>query len=61
MDLPTLDLLLRGATFGVAVAAAVAILARRLPGWPAPLAAFAVAGIGAFVVASMPGESARSA
>jgi AraC-like DNA-binding protein len=55
MDLPTLDLLLRGATFGVAVAAAVAILARRRPGWPAPLAAFAVAGIGAFVVASLPG------
>jgi AraC-like DNA-binding protein len=55
MDLPTLDLLLRGATFGVATAAAVAILARRLSGWPAPLAAFAVAGIAAFIVASLPG------
>ncbi len=54
MDLPTLDLLVRGATFGVATAAAVAILARRRPGWPAALAAFAVAGIGAFIVASLP-------
>ena len=55
MDLPTLDLLLRGAIFGVAVAAAAAIIGRRLPGWPAPLAAFAVAGIAAFIVASIPG------
>ena len=55
MDLPTLDLLLRGATFGVAIAAAAAILARRRYGWPSSLAAFAVAGIGAFIVASMPG------
>jgi AraC-like DNA-binding protein len=54
MDLATLDLLLRGATFGVASAAAIAILARRLPGWPAPLAAFATAGIGAFILASLP-------
>jgi len=54
MDLPTLDLLLRGATFGVAIAAAIAILARRRQGWPAPLAAFAMAGIGAFVLASLP-------
>ena len=54
MDLPTLDLLLRGATFGVALAAAAAILTRRRPGWPASLAAFALAGIGAFIVASMP-------
>ena len=55
MDLANFDLLLRGATFGVAVAAAVAILARRRPGWAAPLAAFAVGGIAAFVVASLPG------
>ena len=47
--------MLRGAIFGVASAAAVAILARRLPGWPAPLAAFAVAGMGAFIVGSLPG------
>jgi len=55
MDLPTLDLLLRGATFGVALAAAAAILARRRPGWASGLAAFAISGIGAFIVASMPG------
>jgi len=54
MDLPTLDLLLRGATFGVALAAAAAILARRRPGRPAALAAFSIAGIGAFVVGSLP-------
>jgi AraC-like DNA-binding protein len=36
------------------MAAAVALLARRRPGWPAPLAAFAVGGIGAFIVASLP-------
>ncbi len=54
MDLPTLDLLLRGATFGVAIAAAVAILARCRSGWPSALAAIAVAGIGAFIVASLP-------
>jgi len=54
MNLAILDLLLRGATFGVATAAAIAILARRRPGWPAPLAAFAMAGVGAFILASLP-------
>ena len=59
MDLPALDLMLRGATFGVALAAAVAIIARQHRGWAAPLAAFAIGGIAAFIVASLPGAIAR--
>ncbi len=54
MDLHSLDLMLRGATFAVAIATAAAILARRRKGWPSGLAAFAVAGIAAFIAASMP-------
>ena len=59
MDLPALDLMLRGATFGVAVAAAVAILARSPRGWSASLTAFALGGIAAFIVASLPGGIAK--
>ena len=59
MDLPALDLMLRGATFGVAVAAAVAIVSRHREGSPPALAAFAIGGIAAFVAASLPGGIAK--
>jgi AraC-like DNA-binding protein len=59
MDLAAFDLMLRGATFGVAVAAAVAIVSRHRRGWSAPLAAFAIGGIAAFIVASLPGGVAK--
>ncbi len=57
-DLATLDLLLRAATVALAAAAAVAIL--RAPGRGALAfhAAFVVAGIGAFMIASAPGAHA---
>lgn len=50
-----LDLLLRSATFALAIAAAVAIMLRPVRNAINACAAFAVAGIGAFVVASAPG------
>jgi AraC-like DNA-binding protein len=56
--LETLDLILRAATFALACAAAVAILLRRERHAASGYAAFAVAGIGAFMVASAPGAYA---
>lgn len=50
-----LDLLLRAATVALAFSAALAIAMRRNRGTAAPYAAFAVAGIGAFMIASAPG------
>ena len=54
----TVDLLLRAATFALAFAAAAAILLRPVRHDASRLAAFAVAGIGAFMVASAPGAHA---
>jgi len=54
----TVDLLLRAATFALAIAAAVAIVLRPVRHAATGYAAFAVAGIGAFVVASAPGAYA---
>ena len=51
--------MLRGATFGVAVAAAIAIVARHRRGWSPPLAAFAIGGLAAFIAASLPGGIAK--
>ena len=56
--LETVDLILRAATFALAYAAAVAILLRRERHAASGYAAFAVAGIGAFMVASAPGAYA---
>ena len=50
-----LDLLLRAATVALAFSAALSIAMRRNRGTAAPYAAFAVAGIGAFMIASAPG------
>jgi AraC-like DNA-binding protein len=53
-----LDLLLRAATVALAFSAAMAIAIRRDRSVVAPYAAFAVAGIGAFMIASAPGAHA---
>ncbi len=53
-----LDLLLRAATIALAFSAALAIAIRRNRNAVAPYAAFAVAGIGAFMIASAPGAHA---
>jgi AraC-like DNA-binding protein len=53
-----LDLLLRAATVALAFSAALAIAIRRNRSAAAPYAAFAVAGIGAFMIASAPGAHA---
>lgn len=55
MDLATVDLALRAATFALAMAAAAALVARSRAGETARLAAVIVGGMGAFVVASAPG------
>ena len=55
IDLGTFDALLRAATFALAMACAVAILLRPTLRTANAYAALAVAGIGAFVVASAPG------
>ena len=52
------DLLVRAATFALAMAAAVAILARPSRSAASGYAAFAVGGIGAFMAASAPGAHA---
>lgn len=54
----TFDLLLRAATFALAMAGAAAILLRPVRHDAKGVAAFAVAGIGAFMVASAPGAHA---
>jgi AraC-like DNA-binding protein len=54
-DLGSFDLLLRAATFALAIAGAVAILMRPARRAANAYAALAVAGIAAFVVASAPG------
>jgi AraC-like DNA-binding protein len=54
----TFDLLLRAATFALAMAGAVAILLRPARHGASGYAAFAVAGIGAFMVASAPSAHA---
>ncbi|HLX25099.1 MAG TPA: helix-turn-helix transcriptional regulator [Usitatibacter sp.] len=53
-----LDLLMRAATVALAFSAAFAIAIRRNRSTAAPYAAFAVAGIGAFMIASAPGAHA---
>lgn len=53
-----LDLLLRAATVALAFSAALAIAPTRNRSATAPYAAFAVAGIGAFMIASAPGAHA---
>lgn len=55
MDLATVDLLLRAATFALAAAGAVAIVARAPRAGVARDAAVIVGGLGAFIVASAPG------
>ena len=55
MDLASLELVLRGATTALALAAAASIFARRPHGVATPWAAFAVAGIAAFSIASARG------
>ena len=52
------DLLVRAATFALALAGAAAILARPARSHASGYAAFAVAGIGAFMAASAPGAHA---
>jgi AraC-like DNA-binding protein len=54
----TTDLLIRSAIFALAMATVVAILARPRSTIASPYAAFAVGGIGAFIVASAPGAHA---
>lgn len=54
----TFDLVLRAATFALAIAGAAAILLRPRRNAASGYAAFAVAGIGAFMVASAPGVHA---
>ena len=49
------DLLLRAATVALSFSAALAVALRRHRGAAAPYAAFAIAGIGAFMIASAPG------
>ncbi len=53
-----LDLLMRAATVALAFSAALAIAIRRNRSTASPYAAFAVAGIGAFMIASAPGAHA---
>ena len=55
----TADLLIRTATFALAMACAIAILLRPARSAASGYAAFAVAGIGAFMVASAPGAHAH--